>query len=109
MKGLPVIEHFVLFKALAGKQEAVSAACAEFERAIAGEPYIEEMTWGPNINARSMALGWTHGMLARITTYEAFQTEYWHHEAHVEFVGQLDSLCEIRFAIDYTTNPREPS
>ncbi len=100
-----MIEHFVLFKALPGRAEEVSEACAEFERGIAGNPCIVEMSWGPNINGRSVGLGWTHGMLARITSYEAFETDYWHHPAHIAFVDVLDQLCEIRFAIDYVNEP----
>lgn len=96
-----MIEHYVLFKANQGAEDVLEAALAEFDAGMRGAPWLLELTYGPNINARSMELGWTHGMLSRLPNYETFKNEYWNHDAHVRFLEQLDECCETRFALDY--------
>ncbi len=96
-----MIEHYVLFKAISGLEGDLEAALAQFDTGMQGEPWLIELTYGPNINTRSKDLGWTHGMLSRLPDYPTFENEYWNHAAHVRFLGQLDGLCETRFALDY--------
>jgi len=96
-----MIEHYVLFKAKPDREAEVTAAVTEFDSAIRGESFVIELTYGSNINPRSVELGWTHGMLSRLPDYETFQTVYWNHDAHLHFLEQLDELCESRFALDY--------
>jgi len=96
-----MIEHFVLFKAKPGQSDDVDAALREYEAGIRDLPSLLELTWGPNMSERSVEMGWTHGMLTRLTDYDAFLNEYWPHEAHEVLLPKLDASCEVRFAIDY--------
>ncbi len=96
-----MIEHYVLFKAMVGRDDELEAALTEFDAGMRGVPWLIELTYGPNINPRSRDLGWTHGMLSRLPDIETVQNEYWNHAAHVQFLERLDECCESRFALDY--------
>ena len=96
-----MIDHYVLFKAKSGREGELDAALAEFDEGMTGAPWLIELTYGPNINPRSIDLGWTHGMLSRLPDMQTVQNEYWNHAAHVRFLERLDDLCETRFALDY--------
>ena len=96
-----MIEHYVLFKARPGRADDLDAALVDFEYGMQAETWLIELTFGPNINSRSLELGWTHGMLTRLPDYDTFQNEYWNHDAHGRFLDRLDDICETRFALDY--------
>lgn len=96
-----MIDHYVLFQAKRGREPDVDEALADFDRSVRDEPWLIELTYGTNSNARSLALGWTHGMLSRLPDAETLLNEYWNHAAHRRFMERLDDCCETRFAIDY--------
>lgn len=96
-----MIEHLVVIQARPGREDEVTAALEDYARAIRSLPSLLELTVGRNINDVSKGLGWTHGMLARLRDYEAFEEEYWPHPAHAELMPVLDETCETRFGVDY--------
>jgi hypothetical protein len=98
-----MIDHYVVFKPHEGRSEELSQALAEFAAAMRGLESLFELTHGENFNPSGLAQGYTHGCFARLASVEALRGEYWNHDAHQKLLGQLDELCEVRFALDYET------
>jgi hypothetical protein len=96
-----MLEHYVVFKAKKGDEKALDDALAAFGRAIVELDCVRDFSWGPNVNGSGLARGFTHGCLARLESEEALKSDYWNHPAHTLLLGQLDVLCEDRFALDY--------
>lgn len=96
-----MLEHFVVFACKPGQEEVLDRALQEFDDGIRGLPVLLELTWGRNVSPRALELGYTHGLLARLTDIDTFRDEYWNHEAHVRLLPVLDACCETRYAIDY--------
>ncbi|MCU1629935.1 MAG: Dabb family protein [Pseudonocardia sp.] len=100
-----MLDHYVVFRPRAGKEDELSAALEKFGSAIAGNmPCLVEFTWGPNVNQSGLDHGFTHGCFARLTTQASLKEEYWIHPAHQALLGVLDELCEDRFALDYAVD-----
>lgn len=99
-----MLEHYVVFQARPGREKDLESALRAFASGIADTmPCLTEFSWGENINPSGRQRGYTHSCFARLTTAAALQEEYWIHPAHQRLLGQLDDLCEDRFALDYVT------
>lgn len=98
-----MIEHYVVFKPIAGREAQLDTACTALAAGLAdGLEGMQALSWGRNTNRSGLDRGFTHGCLGRFTDAAAFQ-RYWDHPAHVAFMAALDEVCEDRFAIDYPT------
>lgn len=96
------MEHYVIFKPRPGQEAALLEALERFGAGVSGAlPCLLELTWGVNTNPSGLARGYTHGCFARLTTEASLTDEYWIHPAHQRLLGELDELCEDRFALDY--------
>lgn len=96
-----MLDHYVVFKAKSDAVQSLDDALRTFARAIVELDCVVEFTWGQNINGSGLARGFTHGCLARLDSEQALKSEYWNHPAHTLLLGQLDDLCDDRFALDY--------
>lgn len=96
------MEHYVIFKPHPGKHAELLEALERFGAGVSGSlPCLLELTWGANTNPSGLARGYTHSCFARLTSEESLKEEYWIHPAHQRLLGELDELCEDRFALDY--------
>ena len=100
-----MLDHYVVFRPHPGREKDLTAALAEFTAAIDGLDCLHEITCGENVNPSGLKHGYTHGCFARLTSEQALKTDYWDHPAHQRLLGQLDELCEDRFALDYDVTP----
>ncbi|AXI76807.1 Dabb family protein [Peterkaempfera bronchialis] len=96
-----MLEHYVVFRPLPGREPELAAALAELGAGLAGGVAgMSDLTWGANTNRSGLDRGFTHGCLGRFEDRAAFD-RYWHHPAHERFMRALDAICEDRFALDY--------
>ena len=102
-----MLDHYVVFRPLEGNGPALSAALRTFAADIAGLDCVRDLTWGENTNPSGLKHGYTHGCFVRLTSEAALRGEYWNHPAHQRLLGELDRLCDDRFAVDYTSHDGE--
>jgi hypothetical protein len=99
-----MLDHYVVFKAKSDAEKSLDDVLGAFGRAIVELDCVLDFSWGANINGSGLARGFTHGCFARLESEEALKSDYWNHPAHTLLLGQLDELCEDRFALDYVVD-----
>ncbi len=100
-----MIHHCVALKALPGRIGELNAALDQFVSELS--PLLSglvELTWGENLQPRSLEMGYTHCMLASFADRHAVEA-YQKHPVHQELGPTLNQICESRIAFDYEVRP----